>query len=271
MTLNDIRNSGLLEYYVLGLLSEEDLQKVQGYLVSFPELQDDISVIERSMQAFAVEQGITPKRNLKNDILQSVRENGRSVKASDPKRLVGQSSEQPITTTSFGGSMWKYAALVLGLVALGASYFGFQKLDQYRDLESKYHSFKSDCEGKEATLINKLSIFEELNDPNNKILKVTPTDNYLEIDLVFHSNDESKKNYVQIRNLPAIADDQAFQLWSLKGGDTAPIPLTVFKDGDNYLLEVDFESGTGTYAITIEKEGGAKSPTLSRLIGTVNV
>jgi len=47
--------------------------------------------------------------------------------------------------------------------------------------------------------------------------------------------------------------------------------LTVFKKGDNYILPVDFEEGTQTYAITIEKAEGVQVPTLSRLIGTIGV
>ena len=104
----------------------------------------------------------------------------------------------------------------------------------------------------------------------NRILNMTPTSGYPETQLLFHINTVDRQNFIQVQNLPGIAANQAFQLWSLKPG-VDPIPLTVFKQGDDFIIPVDFEEGTGTYAITIEAEGGAQVPTLERLIGTVTV
>ena len=49
-----------------------------------------------------------------------------------------------------------------------------------------------------------------------------------------------------------------------------PVPLDVFQ-GDEKILEVAFEEGTETYAITIEPLGGQESSNLDNLIGTISV
>lgn len=268
MTVNDIRKSGLLEYYVLGLLSEAQLREVEGYLVEFPELQKDLLEIQGSMQIFAQKQGIAPTRSLKSDIIKNIRDEGSKTPVESKMQTDKKEAAKSANNKSNIGNA---LAVVFALATLAAAYFAYNKYDENQNLESSYTVLQKECEEKESELLEKLEIFDALNNPKNKILTMTPTEGYQETDLIFHTNSESKKNYIQIRNLPEIADNQAFQLWSLKGGDSAPIPLTVFKDGDNYIVEVDFENGTGTYAITIEKEGGVESPTLSRLIGTVNV
>ena len=81
MTPNEIRNTGLIEYYVLGLLSDEDHGMVERYMDSFPELKADILEIERLMQLFARDQGIVPKSNLAIDILHEIRINANKQKA----------------------------------------------------------------------------------------------------------------------------------------------------------------------------------------------
>lgn len=268
MTVNDIRKSGLLEYYVLGLLSEAQLREVEGYLVEFPELQKDLLEIQGSMQIFAQKQGVAPARSLKSDIIKNIRNVGsKEPVESKMQNDIKGSSKSPKSKSNLGNVL----SVVFALATLAAAYFAYSKYDENKNLESSYAVLQKECDEKEAELLEKIEIFDALNNPKNRILSMTPTEAYQETDLIFHTNIENKKNYIQIRNLPEIADNQAFQLWSLKGGDSAPIPLTVFKDGDNYIVEVDFENGTGTYAITIEKEGGVESPTLSRLIGTVNV
>ena len=268
MTVNDIRKSGMLEYYVLGLLSEAQLREVEGYLVAFPELKKDLLEIQGTMQLFAQKQGIAPKSSLKDDIIKNIRDNGSKTPIESKTQI--DNKKAPDTTknkSNLGNSL----AVVFALATLAAAYFAYTKYDENQNLESSYTILQKECDEKESELLEKIEIFDALNNPKNRILSMTPTEAYQETDLIFHTNSENRKNYIQIRNLPEIADNQAFQLWSLKGGDSAPIPLTVFKDGDNYIVEVDFENGTGTYAITIEKEGGVESPTLSRLIGTVNV
>lgn len=266
MTPNDIRESGMLEYYVLGLLSADETQRVEGYLIDFPELKEDVIEIERSMQSFAMENGIKPKRNFVDLITDEIGEED-----STKGKAAGKSSMSSPTQSNGDGSLWRNIALVLGLMTAAASYFGYSKHQEHKSLQSSYQNLKNNCNEEQSQLQEKLEMFEELNDPKNKVLSFAPTKGYDQTDLILHSNANRKKNYIQIRNLPAIANNQAFQLWSLKGPDDKPVPLNVFKDGDNYLIEVDYEVGTTTYAITIEKEEGVSSPTLTRLIGTVTV
>jgi anti-sigma-K factor RskA len=73
-----------------------------------------------------------------------------------------------------------------------------------------------------------------------------------------------------VRNLPDIADNQTFELWSLKTGQ-APARMDLFEDPATGLVEVGFIEGTEIYAITIEADGGVDSPTMANLIGTVGV
>ena len=94
--------------------------------------------------------------------------------------------------------------------------------------------------------------------------------NYPTASLLIHNNNSSKKNYLQLSALPALSDNQSFQLWSLKA-DQDPIPLDVFDGTGDRIIEVQHINGTETYAITIEPKGGSKIPTLENLIGTFSL
>ena len=113
-------------------------------------------------------------------------------------------------------------------------------------------------------------MYDQISSKRNTPIFFAATDNYSETKLILHYNPSDRRNYIQVSNLPTLEAGQAFQLWSLKDG-VDPIPLTVFSKEDGDLIPVDFEEGTGTYAITIEKAGGVDSPTLTRLIGTAGV
>ncbi len=118
--------------------------------------------------------------------------------------------------------------------------------------------------------MHQLDILRQLIEPNNKILPFTATPGFASTDLYLHTNKATRRNFIQVRSLPALADNQSFELWAIKPNQ-APIPLNVFSQPDNGLIEVTYVDGTEVYAITIEPKGGTASPTMANLIGTVSV
>ena len=67
-----------------------------------------------------------------------------------------------------------------------------------------------------------------------------------------------------LHNLPALSDDQDFQLWVIEK-DKAPHPSTVFQSlGQVTELQVKFPAGVvalQAFALTIEPKGGSPQPT----------
>ena len=269
MNIEEIRESGMLEQYVLGLLSEQDVLKVQGYLSLYPTLQKDYLEIQLAIQNYAKSEGVVPRTNLEAAIKALVSAEGSQV----PVNKKVQSSPSDSNAKSSGNSSnfgKKLFLFALGAMTMFSTWYAFQKHTENKDLQNSFNIIKKDCEDEQTRQNEVINQYEQLNNPSSKTLNFTPTDGYNETNLLFHFNPVDQQNYIQIKNLPAIAANQAFQLWSLKDG-VDPIPLTVFKQGDNFIVPVDFEEGTGTYAITIEDENGASVPTLTRLIGTVGV
>ena len=268
MKINEIRESGMIEYYVLGLLTDEDVKKVEGFLMQYPELRRDYLEIQASMQAYAKSMGIQPKNNLEDAILKEIKKSGDKTPIEDD-RAKKQTDVSSVNTGS-SGLFRNLLMMALGLAALFFAWKANNTNSTVNDLQSQYAILENECDSLKTIQLEKISTFEKLNSTNNKSINITPTEGYQETNLLFHFNNADKQNYIQIKSMPEIATNQAFQLWSLKEG-VDPIPLTIFKQSGDLLIPVDHEEGTGTYAITIEDENGATSPTLSRLIGTISV
>ena len=54
----EILESGILEEYVLGILSDTENSEVRSYLNSYPELKDHVSALEDSLLKLAQENAI---------------------------------------------------------------------------------------------------------------------------------------------------------------------------------------------------------------------
>ena len=255
MNLKEIRESGLLELYVLGLLSEEEAGQVRSALGQYPELVKDINEIEKALEVYGKATAVTPPDSARSDVLSKIRSRG------------------PSPDSSGGGASWKLLSLVLSLVAIGIIVALITTIRGRADDQRTSNDLQialDSCTAQNAALNAELTLLQNLIDPSNQALAITPTPTYPNTNLFFHHNSSTSRNFIQVINLPAITTSQSYQLWSLKPG-VAPIPLDVFEDDRGPVFEVSYEDDTETYAITIEPRGGQQSPTLDQLIGTVAI
>jgi hypothetical protein len=239
-------------------LTPAEKVEVEGYLTKYPELMTDIHEIGRSLELVAMSAARPAPPGLKDKILKDIR-NG-APKEAPPSNTTGQGGF---------GALHAIAAL-LGLGVLLFGYMFWQKNTALNTLQGEYTMFRDSCDQNTTELTSQLEILRQLTFPDNRIIPFQATPGFASTDLYLHYNAVTKRNFIQVRNLPSLAANQSFQLWSLKP-DQAPSPLTVFEIPSNGLIEVAFEAGTDTYAITIEPKGGRETPTLENLIGTVSV
>jgi len=253
MTINELRESGLLELYVIGDLTSEQQREVELVIEQHPELSDEIQSIETALGSYALLHGVAPDPSLKGKILKQISGGGKDIPPSNDKKNGG----------------WGLGLILASLLALGALAWGWMNRSQVSDLQDQLAILQQDCDSIVDAQGNRLAFYDGLfNDSEVLVLSATPK--YPSTNLFLYLNNTTQSNYLQAINLPDITPQQVFQLWSLKGTD-APIPLSTFSREGGIPQEIDFEGGTEVYAITIEPAGGSEAPNLDELIGTIPV
>ncbi len=64
--------SGILEHYVMGVLSESETDEVSSYLAIYDELKKEVGRIELALENYAIQHGISPPKHLKENMLDSI-------------------------------------------------------------------------------------------------------------------------------------------------------------------------------------------------------
>ncbi len=254
LSLNEILNSGLLELYVLGQLNDADTKLIEEARSKFPELEHEIFAIETALYRYDNIHQVEPSKNVLPTILAGIK----SESAPTEKQTVR------------GNSSWIAATLILGLGLLSSLFFNYNQSKSIHQNNDLHTQQIKKCEEEKKIAQDDQLMMASMLDLNARKIIASPTDKYPETSLVIYSNEEQKKNYLQIDKLPPLADNQSYQLWSLKG-DNAPVPLDVFETPDGKFLELQFVDDTNAYAITIEPKGGKDTPTLENLIGVFNI
>ncbi len=255
LNLDEIKKSGLLELYVIGSIEKDDRLLVEQALRDHPSLKLELEEIEKALKAYALLNAVTPPPYLKDKIMESA----------TPNLSKSISKEIPTPNSKF---IWAagIAAFLAILIAYQQWSFNQKEINWFTERQQ----IVTQCDSSVQTIKSELDQMQLLLLGNNNIIPVSPTEKYPQTKLYLHNNSIDKFNFIQIQNLPPLAANQSFQLWSLKT-DQDPIPLDVFESENEIIIPVQFIDDSNAYAITIEQKGGSNTPNLDELIGIFSI
>ena len=269
LSLTDIRDSGLLELYALGELAPEVRAEVAAALRSSGELRAELADIERGFQRAAFDRAEPVDLKVLDGALRRLGLSS-STSEGEPSRDGGGAPAKTAEASAKTGGTPLTSLLGFGLaITLGlAAYLFSSRAALNAEIDAQAALLEA-CDEREAASAEAVAFYGALRAPDNLVIDLAPAEKYPEARLLLVVNAAAARNYLAVAELPALAPGQAYQLWSLKP-DVDPIPLDVFSATEG-IVPVGFEAGTGSYAITIEAEGGAAVPDLENLVGVLEV
>lgn len=265
MDINKYISSGILENFVLGLVSNTERQEVEQLAAEHPAIRSHLNEVEDALKAYIQSNAMPLPAGLKAAALARI--DAEIATDKSPKSGAGNSSN------------WTSGLLGLLMFALaGFSLYLFNQNnalnEQATEAQNQFKVLKTDCDtqaAKVTDLENKLAI---LRDTSNQTVYMKAAGNGLApraIAAIYH-NEASKKLYLDVINLPEPPTGKQYQLWALVDGN--PVDMGVFDlqiGADSSFLEVPFVENAGAFAVTLEDAGGKPTPDLTQLYVIGNV
>jgi len=155
--------------------------------------------------------------------------------------------------------------IVLILLVLGGLFFTYKLYSQNEELRRS----NSDLEAKSNSsdsILNKITEEQKIiNDTNTTVVNLVGTKAAPRSSANVYWDSAQASVYLVVKNMPQLDVSQAqYQLWALIDGK--PNDLGVFDaKNDKVLLKMKDTKKADAFAITIEKKGGATSPTLEKM------
>jgi anti-sigma-K factor RskA len=259
MDIKAIIESGILEQYVLGLLSKEETATVEQYAKDHPEIRSALNDIEDALATVAQSGTIPMPKHLPSKILSKIDELEADGRPNAPV--------QQKTNFSF------YILLVVSILLALLSYYLYTQNQSYQESlsqqQQQYAELEENC-GEEKNLLQ--AKLELIRTKGNQQIILGGTENAPEAIASVYYNTERQKTYFDVMSLPDIPNGKQYQLWALKDGED-PTDMGVFDvdPNSNTLIEVPFVEGAIGFAVTVEDEGGSPTPTLETMVivGTI--
>ncbi len=261
--------SGILELYVLGEVTQEERAQVEAMALKHPAIKAELDEIERSLESYAKENAVEPSENQRDKILNSLLTNfgdDRNFPSREAKVEV-EDNVIPITRAKTG-DFYRYAfaaCLALLIVSIAALISVYNRLQQSNTLLASLQTQNQHFTNRVNLMDHELSIFR---DPSFKMLKLQGTPKSPASALTVAWSPAKKKVMIDMANanMPANDKDHQYQLWALVGGK--PVDLGVF-DADTTSKDMKEMKSTAladAFAVTLEPRGGSQSPTMSEMM-----
>lgn len=281
MNTKEYIQSGVLELYAAGALSDTEAREVEAMAAQYPEVQAELAAIQDALVSYSAAFKKNPNPELRSAILNRIDEiegvsSENVVSISDAQKkpniadTTGKSpfnySQQPARFNYLMAAVWIF--LVLNII--GNIYF-FNKLknteEQMTGVVNENNKMKLEYEKIRLDMDKKSTGMKMVMNRSNKIVDLKGMDIAPQSFATVYWNPNSKKVMLNVNNLPMPPADKQYQLWALKDGK--PIDAGVFDmqpgTGDDMHMMPVTIADADAFAVTLEKKGGSPVPTLTQL------
>lgn len=266
MDIKEYIDSGILELYVAGALSEQENVKVTEALNAYPEVKKEVEAIEATVMYLTAATSPKLDKQLFEDIKVKTQQ-----PPDDPKVLKFEPEAKSASRKWISYTGWA-AAVVL---ASGLLWMASQNNSLTNQLNKETRS----AEIRESVLEKQLKDVQSDYSRTQEVLSAIRSDNVTPVKLNGQAvspesyakaywNKDTGKLYLDVQGLPEPPEGKVYQLWSLKLEPLTPTSLGTldeFANNEDKFFIIDNNNASEAFGITLEPAGGSESPTLEQL------
>lgn len=263
--------SGILESYVLGFASEKEVQEVRCLSHIYPEIAEELKLVQDGFEKMATEQAIPAPKELKSTIMAAIK-NEAQIPADKPQaKQEAKIIQMPVAETA-NPWKWSVAASLVLLLGVGALWIN-TRLDNStikQQLAQLNKEKQQDDQVLTAMLVEQerlQDIQKVLTEPSTKtiVLNGTPMEPSAEVHVMWSAS--NNKAVMVAEKIAPPPPNMQYQLWVIAGGVPKSVGVFTYDELDKMTEPFDvMTADISAFAITLEKMGGSPTPTLEKMV-----
>lgn len=254
MNSRELIESGTLELFVFGKLTEDENKNVIDMAKNHPEVQEEILAIENAV--INLSQSVAPHLSATN--YEKIRQ-----------KILGKKGVVAIDRKPSWSSYVGWAAAAIFVIGFGFQYF------QLNESQTTIEQLSTE----KSTMQKSIVDLELEKQEAEKVLAIVRDNNNIQVALggqevapnafaKAYYNKETKEVYIDASGLPSPPEGKVYQVWGLKLDPLTPKSIGLldnFVANSTKLFKVDKAEDAEAFGITLEPAGGSESPTLEQL------
>jgi len=275
VNIKEYIESGILEAYVLGALTEGERASVEADMVMYPELAKEVAAIEAAMQSFAEANAEQPPAHMQQQIWNAIQQ--QTVQSEPDVHAVTETSPQPKVIAlpqSAQRPAWQRAAVWAAIVVSVVT--NFVLLSQRNKSKEEIAALSSQMDSLKTSQQEVLAQYKKgrdmLADTAMKTVVMRSVQQGKDMTGMVFWSKTTGESYLAIHNMPMPEKGKQYQLWVIQDGK--PVSMGVIDNnlianaGTMYKVPMQIKAGQA-FAISLEKEGGNPTPTEVCVVGAI--
>lgn len=261
MNVKEYISSGIVESYVLGLVTETEQQEFEANCAQYPEIAQAREAFELSLENSLLQDAVAPPSHLKETIRAAVLNTNNLYQATENS----DSYETPVRRMN----PWKWVAAASVVLLAGALFWGYSENAKNNELEglAQQNRILQTRLDSSAKKLNELEVVAStLQNPQVKMASLQGTDVSPASFANIYWDTTTKDVYLLVNNMPTTPSDKQYQLWALMNGkpvDLGVIGADVWQE--KLLVKMKGVNEAQAFAITLEPKGGSVNPTMDQM------
>jgi anti-sigma-K factor RskA len=258
MEMEEYIASGTLEFYVFGLLTEDENREVQKMADAHQEVKAEILSIEKAVinlsYSVAPHLSAANYERIRKQLIEKHNDTNSRVVQLEPKRGIAP--------------YLGWAAAVVFMFGMGFQYYkNTEATKQVQAATAQKSKFEQLLANSEKNNNDKDKVLGVLRDNATSIVSLAGQQAAPQAYAKVYVNKSKKQIYVDLAGLPEPPKGKVYQVWALKLDPLTPTSIGVIADKNaNYgILQVDNNDAAQAFGITLEPAGGSPTPTLDQL------
>ncbi|MBW1297758.1 hypothetical protein GBO31_19765 [Aquimarina litoralis] len=259
MDRNTIKDTGVLEQYLLGELSEKDAIAVEQILNEDQELQTYFNKMEDDMEQMAFENAIAPPTHIKSDLLNSIKNS----------ETVSEEGVIPIQKKKKISYRFAIAASLAALFLASSGWF----YNEWKNTKATIVTLQKETTNLQDRLVTIEGDLKEtdkwyqaINNPKVIQLVLNGNDKSPTSTAIAYVNHQNKEVILNPQGLSKLDNTKTYQMWADVDGEM--IDMGVIAQ-DQEMMIMKYIENAESLNITIEPAGGNDHPTVEQLISNV--
>lgn len=265
-------SSGIIEACLSGIASDEDVRQMESLSEKYPEVKLEIIKVQLLLEKWATANSVPPPPDLKEKIWSKISQKDNQEQAdslpenSDSTNLKKVDGKE---TVSF--SRWKYYPVAAAVLLIGISiYFSVALYQKNIEFQKQLAKLEQQLKANQDSYNSKIALYQQrlsaLVNGNMQGIKLSGTEKHPNMTAIVLWDKKTQEVYLSLKQLPAPPKGMQYQLWSIVDGKPESAGVYESNDTKTALQKMKPVSpNTQMFAVTLEKEGGAESPTLSAM------
>jgi anti-sigma-K factor RskA len=270
LDIKEFISSGILEAYVSGIATPEEIKQVREMEELYPEIKNEIDAIESFLVSYSETLTKLPSAETKNKIQNRLFKSGNNNEA----KVIGLKAEDG----SRRNSVFRFVAAACIAALMISTTFNFILSNKFNKIQDELTKIRNEnnelaeqMDELQTTLFEKNNELAIIMKPGSKIVSLKGMGNSPSSHAMIVWNPKDKMVLLNSISLPAPPEGMQYQLWALMDGKTVNAGVFDLNEGGSVMLKMQDMPPAQAFAVTLEKIGGSKIPNMNAMYLMGNV